>query len=476
MNIDKNNFYYLIQSILTSMLPIIGLPIYLNYISISEYGVYGLCLASSSFFSSIAGFGFQLSFERNFFEKSSKVYHSKLIWTCLSFVILNSILIGFLIFIFKDYLSLLLTKTTDNQFLFFYSYCGLCLISIKMYFLIFFKNKMLAKQFVSFSIGDSVLTLIISLILIIGFDLNILGLIFGQIFSTGFVILIILIYLKIPYGFSYELLEKNFKLSFPLTPRIFIGVLNNQFDKIIIGIIGSTYIVGIYSLGQKIAYVLFNLLNAQSNSFIPLIYKKMFENSKKDNGLISKIVNPYFYFSAFFSVIIILFSKELINLFFNFEFEKSALVVIIITPLYLTFFFGKIPQLLFKKKTGIISAISFFNIIIYIILGYVLTTAYSFIGASFSLLISGLFSTIITFYFSQKYYHILWNYNYIFQIYLMIFSSCLLSYLFLSNDFTIIKALIFKGLFVVIVLYYGFKRDFISINRIIKFLKNLKNV
>lgn len=476
MNIDKNNFYYLIQSILTSILPIIGLPIYLNYISISEYGVYGLCLASSSFFTSIAGFGFQLSFERNFFENNSKAYHSELIWTCLSFVILNSIIIGFLIFLFKDYLSMFLTKTVENQFLFFYSYCGLCLISIKMYFLIFFKNKMLAKQFVLFSIGDSVLTLILSLILIIGFDLNILGLVFGQIFSTGFVILIILIYLKIPYRFSYEILEKNFKLSFPLTPRIFIGVLNNQFDKIIIGIIGSTYIVGIYSLGQKISYVLFNLLNAQSNSFVPIIYKKMFENSKKDDGSISKIINPYFYFSAFFAMIIILFSKELINLFFNIEFEKSVFVVIIITPLYLAFFFGKIPQLLFKKKTGIISAISIFNIIIYLILGYILTLTYSYIGASFSLLISGLINTIITFYFSQKYYHILWNYNYIFQISLLVFSSCLLSYLFLDSDFSTIKVLIFKSLFLVTVFYYGFKRDFISINRIIKFLKNLKNV
>lgn len=476
MNIDKNNFYYLIQSILASILPIFALPIYLNYISISEYGIYGLCLASSSFFTSISGFGFQISFERNFFEKNSTDYHSELIWTCLSFVIFNSVIIGFLIFLFKDYISLFLTKTIDNQFLFFYSYCGLCLISLKMFFLIFLKNKMLAKQFVFFSLGDSILTLILSLILIVGFELSLMGLIFGQIFSTSFIIILLLIFLKIPYGFSYQILVKNFRLSLPLTPRIFIGVINNQFDKIIIGIIGSTFIVGIYSLGQKISYILFNLLNALSNSYVPIIYKKMFNNPKKDDGSISEILNPYFYFTGLFSILIIFFSKELIYLFFSIEFEKSIYVVIILTPLYLTYFFGKVPQLLFKKKTGIISIISFFNILIYFSLGYVLTIYYSYIGASFSLLISGLISSVVTFYFSQKHYNILWNYSYILKIYMMVFITCLLSYLFLNSEFSIIEIVIFKSVFVLIVLYYGFKRNFITKNRINRFLNSLKNV
>ena len=59
-------------------------------------------------------------------------------------------------------------------------------------------------------------------------------------------------------SFEFINLFPSIRLSLPLTPRIFFGVINTKFDKYILGILNNISGVGVYEIAQKIGNVVFN--------------------------------------------------------------------------------------------------------------------------------------------------------------------------------------------------------------------------
>ena len=83
--------------------------------------------------------------------------------------------------------------------------------------------------------------------------------------------------------------------------------------------------------------------------------------------------------------------------------------------LYSTYFFGKIPQLLYAK-TYLISIITLLNVLLNIILNLILIPNYGIEGAAVATFISGIVTGGASFYYSQKYTPIDWNYGQLFLI------------------------------------------------------------
>ena len=51
--------------------------------------------------------------------------------------------------------------------------------------------------------------------------------------------------------FDLDLLKNQLKLSLPLTPTIFFGVINSQFDRYMLGLLSALGGVGIYDIAKK---------------------------------------------------------------------------------------------------------------------------------------------------------------------------------------------------------------------------------
>ena len=63
------------------------------------------------------------------------------------------------------------------------------------------------------------------------------------------------------------LLKAQLKLSLPLTPRLKDGLINSQFDRYMLGLLGSLGGVGFYDIGQKIANTSFTFMTTIQNVF-----------------------------------------------------------------------------------------------------------------------------------------------------------------------------------------------------------------
>jgi O-antigen/teichoic acid export membrane protein len=476
----KKISYYILPSIIGAILPIVTLPILSRKLTVEEYGIYALLLVFATFVSGISNLGLTSSYERNYFEQKSIENQGKLLYTILIFISLVFILLTIIIFIFKNYISSLVTGSRNYGLHLLICYISVSLSSFKQYFLLYFKNVSNSKAFAWFSIDEILLNSISGLILVIYFNLGIFGLVLGNLIGSSIVVLLLIIrFAKIlPFGISFKFLKNSLEISLPLTPRIFFGVIGTHFDKYMISLMGNVGNVGIYNLGQKISYVTFNYLTALQNIYSPKVYNLMFENGDDNDGLIGNYLTIPFFVSVLGGLFISLFSEELIIILTPPSYHDAINIVPILTVMYTVYFFGKQPQLIFAKKTGIISYLTIIGIVINVIINIPMIKIYGVVGAAYGSLFASFLSGILSFYFSQKYFFIKWESVKIFY--------CLLAIILISTLHILLRYLniqwslrfFFKFIFLIVYVYGGLYLqifDFRKLKKSIKlFIKNRK--
>lgn len=460
----KNSFIYLIPAVVGNLIPLLTLPIFTRYLSKEDYGVLALAQIYAIFMSGLINFGLTTGYERNFFEYREKDKASGLLWSTLLFVCAAFVVFACVTYIFQAPVSRLLTRSPQYGPLIFWSYCATCMMSLKMYYLTYFKNMENAAPYIWYTVDESILGVSFSLFLVVFMQSGVIGIVYGQ-FAASLIVfaLISARFLKTtPPSFNWTILKDTLKLSYPLTPRIFLGVVGSQFDKYMINLLATLGGVGIYSIGQKIAYLVFTYMTAIQNVFSPQVYKRMFGLSESGNESVGSYLTPFAYFSILLAVVIALFSEELIFLLTPAPFHAAADIIIVLTMYYGTLFFGKQPQLTYAKKTGITSVLTFVSIGLNILINIPFILKWGAIGAAWGTTAAGLVSGGITFAVSQHYHPIKWEYKKITAIYLIFFAGALAAISTRSLDLEYPLRLAVKMFFLASYLYLGIKIKFIS--------------
>jgi O-antigen/teichoic acid export membrane protein len=248
----------------------------------------------------------------------------------------------------------------------------------------------------------------------------------------------------------------------PLTPRIFFGVIGNQFDKYMINLIGSLGGVGVYNLGQKVSYVVFNFMTAIQNVISPHVYDLMFKKGKEGGQEIGKYLTLPLYISAFIGLCVSLFSEELLFILTPSSYHGAVDIISILSLLYVIYFFGKQPQLIYAKKTGIISYLTIFSIFLNIIINIPFIKYWGAEGAACGTLLAGIISGLVAFYYSQKYYKIEWEYEKIGYIFLFLFLFVFVIIILRKLEVVYYFRLIVKIVFALLYIFLGFNFNIID--------------
>ena len=469
----KNSFIYLLPVMVGNLLPMVTLPVFTRILSKEDYGVFALSQVYAVFVNGIANFGLTIGYERNFFEHKEAKQASGLLYSTLLFVISSFIICGFLTYLFKASLSKWIIGSPDHAALLFWSYCSTGLMGLKTYYLTYFRNTENAKAFVWYTIDESVMGVLFSLFMVAYLRIGVIGLIWGQLLASLSIFSILSCrFIKIlPVSFSRDALKDSLKLSLPLTPRIFFGVIGSQFDKYMIGLLNTVGGAGIYSIGQRVANIVFTYMTAIQNVFAPQVYKRMFEMGEEGGESIGRYLTPFLYISISLGLLIALFSEEVINILTPKSYHGAINIVIILSMLYGSYFFGKQPQLIYTKKTHITSILTIVSIILNIIINIPFIYIWGAIGAAWGTLVAGLISGGISFWVSQHYYEIKWEYGKIATIFVIFFSAAISMILLRNGVFSYLIRLIVKLIFGGSYLYLGFRMKIISMENFLM-LKN----
>jgi O-antigen/teichoic acid export membrane protein len=424
----RNGLLYFIPTIIGNVIPLLTLPIFTRILTKEDYGALALAQVYATFMSGLANFGMMVGYQRNFFEYNHDRKEAELLFSTLAFVISTFVICIIITYVFKNSFSKWIIGSENHGELLFWAFCATGLLNINGYFFAYFKNKENAKPLVSFTVGDSILTLVASLFLVVYMNVGVIGIVWGQFFARFLIFSILCTkFVKLlPLNLNMSILKDSLKISFPLTPSIFFKIVGNQFDKYMIGLLGTMGGVGIYSIGQKIANIVFSYMTTIENVFLPQVYTRMFNHGDDGGESIGRYLTPFAYISIFIAILLSLFAEEVIFLLTPKPYHGATDIVIILSMLYGSYFLGKQPQLIFAKKTFIASLLTLLQILFNVAFNIPFILKWGAIGAAWGTLLAGLISGTIFYFVSQHYYEIKWEYKKMGAIFFVFFASATL--------------------------------------------------
>ncbi len=464
----KNSFIYFLPVIVSSLLPLVAIPIFTRILTKEDYGVLALAQIYAIFVSGLANFGMAVAYDRNYFQyRNNHIESAKLLYSTLMFVFLNFLFLAGLTYLFKGVLSKLIIGSVEHGNILFWSFCAQFSTSISYYYLSYFKNSEKAKDFTTFTILISISNLIISILLVVWVRIGVIGLVYAQL-GSGMIVFCLLSYKfarMLKPTFSRSILFDSLKLSYPLTPRIFLGVIGTQFDKYMIGLLATVGGVGVYSIGQRVANTVFTFMTAIQNVFSPQVYKKMFDMREMGGESVGRYLTPFAYVCITVALLLSLFSEEIISILTPPSYHGSIDIVIILTMFYGFLFFGKLNgnQLIFMKKAYISSFLSMVSIALNVGFNIPFIMKWGAIGAAWGTLLAGLTSGFILFAVSQHYYEIKWEYKNIGAIFFIFFTSAFSIILMRYYSARYEYRLFFKCGSLLSYLYLGIKLNIVTI-------------
>jgi O-antigen/teichoic acid export membrane protein len=421
----KNSLIYLAPMLAGALFPLVTLPIFTRLLTREEYGAWALAVVYGSFASGVANFGLVDAYQRNFFQHPTPRERSTLLYTTLAFVLTALGAFGVLTWLFRARLAHAIIGTAEYGGLLFWAFCGTGLASVKAYYLIYLRSMDDAVAYVKYTLDENVLNVLFSLFLVAYLRVGVMGLVVGQLLASSLVLSILMAkFLKRQrLAFDLPLLGQSLKLSYPLTPRILLGVVGTQLDKYVVGLLGTIGGVGVYTIGQKLAYMAFNFSTALENVFVPHVYARMFEREKIGHDTVGGYITPFVYLAFGGALAIALFAEEALDILTPASYHGAIAVVQVLVLNYAIAFFGKLPQLMYAKKAHIISVLSTVTIAFNSACIIVGVHWFGTVGAAWGSLTGGVVGSALFVFYGQRYYAIAWQYARVGSIVALVFAA-----------------------------------------------------
>ena len=427
----KNSFIYLIPSLVDNFIPFLTLPIFSRILFPEDYGVLALAQIFAVFGCGLANLALLSVYDRSFFQyRHDPLRSGQLLFSITLLVAGNSLVLMAVAYFAQQPLSVLFTRSPHHGNILLVALAAECTISLRQYYLFYFKNREEARVYMNNYLISSVLTFILSLFFVGLLRMGVIGIVYGRLLGSGAALVSLHQHVTrlIPFSLNRSLVWETLKISFPLTPPIFYGTVVKHFDKYMLGLLSTISGVGIYSIGQKMSYMIFVYMTSLQNVFQPQVYKRLFELKEEAGEAVGKYLTPFVYISIFVGLLVSLFAEEVISLLTPAEYHGAIPVVIILSMYYGFLFWGKINsvQLLYKKRTGTLSLLTLLTIALNILLGIPMIKLWGAEGAAWNMFLVGLLSGGVAICIAQNSYRIRWENKKVFTIYLVFFGASLL--------------------------------------------------
>ena len=409
----KNALVYSFFTLLQRGLGFFLLPVYTTVLATEELGIISTSSAIIAFFVILFGVALRGStaFYYYEFKDSNLPYLKKLYGTNVIFILFISTACIGLLLLTKEWL---LASLFEN--IAFSPYIQLSLASMFLQPLYFFYQSLLkAKQqarkaasldFVYFGVMVGV-----TLLLILGFGFKAEGALLANAVASFLVFCLSLIglYKEVNWSFSRTILKKTLAYSLPLLPHNISGWAMNMIDKVMLNAINSLSVVALFDVGSQIGKVV-NMISLGVNSaYAPWFFEQVKNDANSKENIVNvtqKIIGIY----VIIAVTVSWLAPELLQLISKPEYLESWVVVpIIATAFVINGFYFSFSSVFFLEKTKYLPLLTISGALVNVALNYFLIQEYGFLGAAYASIITKVFFTALTYYFSQRIYYIPYN-------------------------------------------------------------------
>lgn len=395
----ENFIFYGGISMLQKALPFVTLPIITKLLPDSKnYGISDMFNLIISFGSAIAILGMYDAIFREYFEKKEDVEYKKTVTsTGLGIVLISSLIISSIVFLFNKQISVYLFYEKIYENLVILSAIGIYISSINTIVISPTRMKNQRKIFFFTGISFPIIGFMITFYFLrIGFTYE--ALIYGTVIMN--LLSLIFFYILNKSEFSLKKFDKKvakelLKIGIPLVPTFLIYWVFNSMDRVMINKMLGTGELGIYSVGAKVSSVSQLIYTAFAGGWSYFAFSTM---KDKEQVKINSKVFEYLGIVSFTVFIIVQpFISPVFDTFFKESYTrgKEVFSFLFLSPLILMLFQTVGNQIIVIKKSYLSTIALFLGALLNIFLNHILIESYGIEGAAFSTLNSYFISVIL---------------------------------------------------------------------------------
>jgi len=405
----KNSLIYLGSSLFNKLTPFLLLPILTLYLSPAEYGTIVIFQLLITFYLSLFG-GLNINIPRTYFSLKKNEFSSylKALYVVLCLVFISSTLLSIIYLAFdgptfglEEYWLLAMPLIA-----------ALSMANLLNLTLMRTQGKPL--HFAGWEISHALINLLLSMlfvvVIILGWQGRILGIVlplaaFGLL---GFFSIKQKGLLSQPWNKSD--VKQTILISGPLIPHAIASVALTSADLILIEKMIGSDAVGIYSVGYQFGMVIMLFTDAFLKAWQPWFFKKMAVNNATQKQEIVKATYCYIIGLCLFALIYGVIMAEILPFFIKSNYHGATEIILPVCIGYV--FFGIyqmfFPYLVHLKKTKMLMFITPFSALLNICLNIYLIPIYGMLGAAYATIFSYAISSLLVFYFANKYHPMPW--------------------------------------------------------------------
>jgi len=221
--------------------------------------------------------------------------------------------------------------------------------------------------------------------------------------------------------FSIFYAKKLLEFGVPMIPSTIAMFIVGLSDRYFLRFMTDLSQVGIYSLGYKIGFIIFVLIVSPFQLAWPTFSYDIAKKRADHKEIFARVLTYFILASCLASLVLSLFAKEFIYIMSTAEFAEAAKVVPWIAGSYvfLGIHFAVVQGLHIKEKTKFYPLIIFAPAVLNLILNYFMIGWWQMTGAAIATLVSFLVMAVLTFWLSQKYYPIRYEYGRLIKVFLI---------------------------------------------------------
>lgn len=405
----KSSFIYLFSSLLNKLVPFLLLPILTQYLSPSEYGIVAIVQVFISLFLSFYGV-LNGNIPRTFFSMG---------WVRFSSYMSAVFVVLLLLFLFSTFLMVIYHLAGFPLFgldLSWYLSMPIiaCMSMANLLNLTLMRTREKPYQYAAWEISHTLLNLMLSIVLVIGFQAGWEGRALGitvPIFLYGcFGIWALVRQGLLTMSWRWPDVKETFSVSIPLIPHALSAVVIISSDRFFISEMLGDEAVGIYSVGYQFGMVVMLFTDAFLKAWQPWFYKKLAADTFESDLQIVR--NTWFYLiilitgALIYSVI----AQWALPFIIDDRYLGASSIIFPVVVSYIAFGAYQIifPYLVYVKKTQVLALVSPAAALLNIGLNFLLIPEFGILGAAYSTIAAYTVSCSLVFLFSSRYKPMPW--------------------------------------------------------------------
>lgn len=404
---------YLVSNILNAVIPFILLPILTRYLNPSEYGEVAMFQTLLGALGAFTGTVFVGSAERKYYDPNlDREVLAEFIGSCIQLILIFSILIFSILFIFQNQFSEWLSlKPSYIMFAVITAACA-AIISIRLGQ---WQVQKLAIKFGILQTAQSLLNMLLSLLFVVVMLKGAQGRIDAQIITALIFLLISVVLLNKDQLLKIFIWRKDYirealKFGVPLIPHVAGGFLLTTVDRFVINKEIGLSEAGIYMVAVQLTAAIGIVFDAINKAYVPWLFEKLTEDNLQQKQKIVKLT--YVWFSVIVTGVVLAFfiGSPIVVFIAGEQYAEAGKVVgwLALGQGFQGMYLMVTNYIFYSKKTGLLSFASISSGILNLVLLIVLVRVFGLEGAAIAFATSMGIRFLITWWIANKRHPMPW--------------------------------------------------------------------